>query len=428
MRGRCGPGFLTRGGRWSGFLTRCWRGPGFLTRRGGGSGFLTRRWRGSGFLTRLLRWTRSGNFGTRFLSGLWNRPRRYRSRAIFLNIFMNGGTSFGCSRTSFRPVLGHSSGNTRTHGLSARVCYGPGCSGNRPGGRSSGRRAISSRQRTGKYKSCRSRTARDCELTAIRGSLLSVLNLRGNGASAGVADGSQLLGSGTSAESASTTVVADAISLIILYGIVVNVVNVRDIDVGDGAIVIHGSVVPVSAVVAASGVSEAVIDATVEANVRAPIACMPDIHIVLITPVRRSPEGIDPGRHHPCAGHPVVALRRIAPVAGRPDVIVAGAFRLAVIGERGWGLRGFQRLRVGALIASVIRVRILVVATGLRCGLVSLLGWSCALRHRGISRLRGGLRVRRLATGSVGRGEISIRRVSSGGLHRSCVRSFVAGT
>jgi hypothetical protein len=54
-------------------------------------------------------------------------------------------------------------------------------------------------------------------------------------------------------------------------------VTVPAIHVCDGAVVIDSAVIPVSAIVAAPGVSEPVIDAAIEADIVTPVAGVPKI-------------------------------------------------------------------------------------------------------------------------------------------------------
>jgi hypothetical protein len=119
---------------------------------------------------------------------------------------------------------------------------------------------------------------------------------------------------------------------------VVNVVNVGDIYVVDGAIVEKVSAVPTSAFIPITEVSESVRNSPIESDVRAPPACMEKIYTAAPTPPRRSPEEADFGSQHPCARHPIIIsiIGIPCPVARSPDVTLSGARRLLVNGERGW--------------------------------------------------------------------------------------------
>ncbi len=111
----------------------------------------------------------------------------------------------------------------------------------------------------------------------------------------------------------------------------VDVVYAAVVDTIDGAIVGEGTVVPITTLIASAKVAVAIVHATVEADVEAPVATMPHVSTITPAPVAGCPEGSSVGRKHPCAGNPVVsAIGRIAPVAGCPDITIAGAVWLFV--------------------------------------------------------------------------------------------------
>jgi hypothetical protein len=154
---------------------------------------------------------------------------------------------------------------------------------------------------------------------------------------------SLLFVSGTSADAAMAAVIADAIDGdVVDHGAVVDV-DVGDVDVVDGAVVVEVMTSPISAGVAGAHVAESVIHAAVETDVRSPITGMPEIGAFMPSPIAGSPEQADRGGRRPCSRHPVIALRAIGPVAGRPDVSVAGARGLLVNGQRGRGDRDRER-------------------------------------------------------------------------------------
>src|SRR5579864_8934776 len=157
-----------------------------------------------------------------------------------------------------------------------------------------------------------------------------------------------LLARWTGIDSAAATVVADAVDGdVIDDGLVVNV-NVGDVDVVHGAVVVEMAVPPVSAFIAVAEVSEAIIDSAIKADVWAPVSRMPDIHTATPTPVAGSPEHTHGGRRDPGARHPVVAIGTVGPIAGRPDIAVAGARGLRVHGQHRWGdVHGDQHSREG---------------------------------------------------------------------------------
>src|SRR5580692_8685797 len=112
-----------------------------------------------------------------------------------------------------------------------------------------------------------------------------------------------------SSNSTGAAVIADTVDRgVVDYGLVVNIVNVCDVDVVHGAVVVEGSVIPISTLVADTTIAEAVVDATVEADVRTPIAAIPSIGVAAPTPITGSPEQAKCGRRHPRTRHPKVAL------------------------------------------------------------------------------------------------------------------------
>jgi hypothetical protein len=93
----------------------------------------------------------------------------------------------------------------------------------------------------------------------------------------------------------------------------------------------HGSVVgkvtaaPFAADKADAAVAEAVVHATVVANVRPPVTSVEEVHAVLPTPVGRSPQVTGLGRGNPRSGNPVVAVIAVGPVTGGPHKARLGA-------------------------------------------------------------------------------------------------------
>ena len=117
--------------------------------------------------------------------------------------------------------------------------------------------------------------------------------------------------------------------------VVVDVRNVGDVDVGDGAVVVELVSAPVAALKAAAEIAEAVVDAAVETDVRTPIARVPEIETVAPAPVSRRPEEPHRRRQLPGSGHPVVLVVVPRPVPGDPDVAGRRTGRLHVHRERG---------------------------------------------------------------------------------------------
>src|SRR5437764_12318668 len=109
-------------------------------------------------------------------------------------------------------------------------------------------------------------------------------------------------------DSASATVVADAV-----YRHIIDDGPVVDVDVGDGhviyaAIVEKIAAMPVAAAVAHAKVAKAVINAAVEADVRAPIARVPGAKAAAKSQVARRTYHSRLGRGLPRARYPVIAM------------------------------------------------------------------------------------------------------------------------
>ena len=158
-----------------------------------------------------------------------------------------------------------------------------------------------------------------------------------------------LLGCGrTSIDSASAAVVAHTTDIVVNDGLVVNVVNVGNVDIVHRAVVVESPVIPVSAFIPDAAVSKTIIDAAVEANVLTPVAVVPQVSVIVPTPVPGGPEIAGFGSHHPCAGHPEVAFVAISPIARRPDIAFGWRDRLGVNGQcRGSDRDRHAKLREG---------------------------------------------------------------------------------
>ena len=136
--------------------------------------------------------------------------------------------------------------------------------------------------------------------------------------------------------STGAAVVADMVHPgVVDYGPVVNIVKVPDVHVVHRAVVVEGSMIPVSAFIAETTVAETVVDATVEADMGAPVAFIPSVAVTAPTPVTGSPEEANLWSHHPRTWHPVVAFISISPVSGRPQITLGRGHGLHVHRERG---------------------------------------------------------------------------------------------
>ncbi len=376
---------------WSALRTSlgCW-----AWRRRGTGRFL---W--SSFRTSLRCWTRLRcrsrcllRSGLRFRTSLWHRARRglhcwprrsgtsFRTncrRRTILRYLTGDGTRTlrrrpplllgrGRGLPSFRATLGlrgeplfwGSSGlgfgtlGFRTLGF--RTLVGLSARGHRSRG-TRGRSVIRGRERAGRYQRRRTTAASRCrKLRTIRRGFPRMLHLSGNRGCPPIANHCCFLRRGTSFNSASSTVVAHPAAPALRNAVVVNILNSRRVYIRHRAVVIHPAVVPVSSVVATAGISETVIDAAVVADMRTPVARVPVIVAVVEAPPGRCPERTHIRRQNPSSGNPVITGVRITPVAGRPNVVVAGSGRLAVIRKRRRWFGSFYRLIVGSILIVVL--------------------------------------------------------------------------
>ena len=135
----------------------------------------------------------------------------------------------------------------------------------------------------------------------------------------------------TCVHSTPAAVIADVVvGGVVDHGFVVDVVNIRDVDVVHRAVVVEGSVVPISALIADAAITEAVVDAAVEADLRAPVAIIPGVGVATPAPITRSPEQARFRSHHPRTRHPEVAFLAVGPVTGRPYIALSGGHRLFI--------------------------------------------------------------------------------------------------
>src|SRR5579862_6651307 len=140
---------------------------------------------------------------------------------------------------------------------------------------------------------------------------------------------------GSGLNSAIATVVADIVHRgVIDDGLVINVRDVRVIYVIHGAVVVKGSVIPISTLIAGTTVTVTIVDAAVEADILAPVAVVPSVGIAAPPPISGSPEQTSFGRLHPRTRHPEVALLSRSPIAGGPQITIGGNNRLLVHRQR----------------------------------------------------------------------------------------------
>src|SRR5580698_3153714 len=170
---------------------------------------------------------------------------------------------------------------------------------------------------------------------------MNVLSLRSGRRSMVFARGRFFGCRGAGAQTSAAPVIADAIDgRVVDDGLVIHIGDVNiAADIGHRAVVAKDSIVPASAFESGSAVTEAIVDAAIEADLWAPIAFIKDERTAAPTPVTGGPEQADSGRLHPGARHPVIAVRTISPIAGSPQISGRGNRWLRVDGERRWADR-----------------------------------------------------------------------------------------
>jgi hypothetical protein len=215
------------------------------------------------------------------------------------------------------------------------------------------------------------------ELLAVVGGFTLVLDLRRHGRRSRTAECCDFGGLWTDGDAPAASVIGDSCRVVDDDRAAVDVGDV-DVDAIDCAVVVEVVSVPVAAVIAVTGVTEAVVDASIEADVEAPVATVEAPAAVVPTPVAGSPERSIVRRSAPCAGNPVVADGTPIPVAGCPDVVGSGGYWLVVFGERRWGLVGvFDGSRLAFLIK-------LIEGLGVLVGLVLIGRWRRCLNGSGL--------------------------------------------
>src|SRR5215469_7215781 len=111
---------------------------------------------------------------------------------------------------------------------------------------------------------------------------------------------------------------------------VVRVVNVGNIHVVYGLIVIKSLAAPISSLIADARIPKAINHATVEADCWPPKTDLPYVAAAIPRPVAWGPHQIWFRRLHPGPWHPVIAIRTVRPVARGPDISIIGTNRLVV--------------------------------------------------------------------------------------------------
>lgn len=118
--------------------------------------------------------------------------------------------------------------------------------------------------------------------------------------------------------------------------VVIGMVDDAGVDAPNGGVVVEEAIMPPAAEEANAEVAEAVVDAAIVADCRAPITGVPDVEAVGPTPITGRPKRTDVGRLDPCAGNPVIVagIVVVGPIARRPDQAGLRAGRLHINGQR----------------------------------------------------------------------------------------------
>lgn len=216
------------------------------------------------------------------------------------------------------------------------------------------------------------------KLSPVRACIMLILHLRAHGCGVRLAAGRQFRRSGSDLQPAGSAIEADprASAVVNCYAAVVDVMHYGNVHIVDRMVVIEVTTTPVAALVANSDIAKSVVDAAIEADVRSPVATIKSIAVMPESPIARCPERTNIRSLHPRSRDPIVAVGRVTPIAGSPQVSIVGRRRLVVIGQGGRGLRCIgDGLRTIARIAGVLIWAHIVRATriGRRGGLLAVI-------------------------------------------------------
>src|SRR5580704_12054805 len=177
--------------------------------------------------------------------------------------------------------------------------------------------------RLGSCRHCRMSVVHGSELAAIGARRILMLALRGHRWGMALMSKLFLRGRRTSRDTAMPAVIAD-VAAVLDNRLLINIVDNVDVHIIHPAVIEKVAAVPVTTGIAGADVTKSVVDSTVEADLRAPVAGIPKIGAVNPTPVTRRPEKTYFGRFHPRARNPEIStIIAVAPVAWRPDITIA---------------------------------------------------------------------------------------------------------
>ena len=112
--------------------------------------------------------------------------------------------------------------------------------------------------------------------------------------------------------------------------VLVNIDDMYAAKVRHGTVISKYATTPLAADEADAAKAEAVVNPTIEPDMRAPVAGAPPVHSALVAPVARCPQKTGAGRLHPHARNPEVTRIPIGPVARSPEVARRGQGRLLI--------------------------------------------------------------------------------------------------
>ena len=143
-----------------------------------------------------------------------------------------------------------------------------------------------------------------------------------------------LLGARPCRQSAGTAHIADTVHGHVGDGPRIHVLDVHVGDVVHLTVVPEVAIAPVTAFITVAEIAEAVHHASIEADLRRPVARIPDVEAVYEAPISRRPQQAHRGRLDPRPRNPVVAVWTVVPVARYEDVAGRRDRRLLVHRDR----------------------------------------------------------------------------------------------
>ena len=129
---------------------------------------------------------------------------------------------------------------------------------------------------------------------------------------------------------ATSAAIEGHVVVVVDNSVVVDVGHMNATEVGARAVIEKRATAPVATREPNTGITKPVVHTAVEADVRTPVAAVPEVDTTIPTPITRRPENSGRGRQHPRAGHPVITIVAPRPITRRPHVARRGQGRLHV--------------------------------------------------------------------------------------------------